>query len=72
MSRPKIHYSVVVKNHVSGEALRVELVDLPFPSRSYRLRVNGRYAEKFPVGGQVGGAGAGAAVVGGSLMGRVW
>ena len=52
MSRPKIHYSVVVKNHVSGESLKVELVDLPFPSRSYRLRVNGRYAEKFPVGGK--------------------
>ena len=50
MSRPKIHYSVTVKNHLNGEALRVELVDFPFPSRSYRLRVNGRWAERIPVG----------------------
>ena len=50
MSRPKIHYSVTVKNHQSGQALRVELVDLPFGSRSFRLRVNGRWAERIPVG----------------------
>ena len=51
MSRPKTHYSVVVRNHLSGEALRVELVDLPFVGgRSFRLRVNGRWAEKIPVG----------------------
>ena len=50
MSRPKIHYSVVVRNQVTGDALKVELVDLPFPSRSFRLRVNGRWAEKIPVG----------------------
>lgn len=51
MSRPKVHYSVTVRNHASGEALRVELDDLPFVGgRSFRLRVNGRWAEKIPVG----------------------
>ncbi|MEY2508565.1 MAG: hypothetical protein QOH01_2894 [Verrucomicrobiota bacterium] len=30
MSRPKSHYSVVVKNHVSGARLKVELIDLAF------------------------------------------
>ena len=50
MSRPKIHYSVTVKNHLTGGQLRVELVDLPFGARSFRLRVNGRWAGRIPVG----------------------
>jgi hypothetical protein len=50
MSRPKADYSVVVKNHFTGQRLKVELVDLPFPARSYRLRVNGQFAEKIPTG----------------------
>ena len=42
MSRPKAHYSLIVKNHATGERLKVELVDLPFvESRRFRLRVNG-------------------------------
>lgn len=42
MSRPKTHYSVVVKNHVSGARLKVELIDLPFATeRKFRVRVNG-------------------------------
>ena len=50
MSRPEVHYPVTVKNHVPGEVLRVELVDLPSAGRSFRLRVNGRWAERIPVG----------------------
>lgn len=50
MPRPKAHYSVVVKNHVSGEQLKVELIDLPFTDgRRFRVRVNGEWAAKVPV-----------------------
>ena len=50
MSRPKTHYSVVVKNHVSGARLKVELIDLPFADeRKFRVRVNGQWARKLPV-----------------------
>ena len=50
MSRPKTHYSVVVKNHVSGAHLKVELIDLPFAAeRKFRVRVNGQWARKVPV-----------------------
>ncbi len=30
MARPKMHYSMVIKNHETGARLKVELVDLPF------------------------------------------
>jgi hypothetical protein len=46
--RGKCHYSVTVKNHRTGVKMRVELVDVPFMERTYRLRVNGRAAEKVP------------------------
>ena len=50
MPRPKAAYSLAVKNHASGEQLKVELIDLPFSeSRRYRLRVNGQWARKVPV-----------------------
>lgn len=51
MPRPKPHYSVLVKNHKTGQQLKLELVDLPFgtASRTYRLRVNSRWAQKLPV-----------------------
>ena len=40
MSRPKAHYSMVVKNHETGERLKVELIDLPFVEiRRFRVRV---------------------------------
>jgi hypothetical protein len=49
MPRPKAHYSVVAKNHVSGERLKVELIDLPFVmGKRFRLRVNGLWARKVP------------------------
>ena len=45
MPRPKARYSLVVKNHASGERLKVELVELPFSeTRRFRLRVNGHWA----------------------------
>jgi hypothetical protein len=50
MPRPKAHDSLFVKNHLSGEAMKVELIDLPFADgRRFRLRVNGRWAAKLPV-----------------------
>ena len=51
MHRPKAHYSVVLKNHETGEQLKLELIDLPFATaaRTFRLRVNGRWAQKLPV-----------------------
>jgi hypothetical protein len=50
MPRPKAHYSVLRKNHESGEPLKLELVDLPFAraTRTFCLRVNGRSAQKVP------------------------
>jgi hypothetical protein len=51
MPRPKPHYRVIVSNLETKERLRVELVDLPFASRrSFRLRVNGKWARKVSVG----------------------
>ncbi len=50
MARPKVHYSMVIKNHETGARLKVELVDLPFQeSRRFRVRVNGSWARKLPV-----------------------
>jgi hypothetical protein len=50
MSRPKAHYSMIIKNHESGARLKVELVDLPFSQcRQFRVRVNGQWARKLPV-----------------------
>ena len=43
MSRPKAHYSLHVKNHLTGNHLKVEMIDLPFADgRRFRVRVNGR------------------------------
>lgn len=53
MSRPKAHYSMVIKNHINGARLKVELIDLPFSQgRQFRLRVNGQWARKVPVAKQ--------------------
>lgn len=50
MPRPRPHYSVVVKDHVTREQLKVELIDLPFSDgRRFRVRVNGKWARKVPV-----------------------
>ena len=51
MPRPKAHFSVVVTDHATQKRMKVELVDLPFSDgKRFRLRVNGRWAEKVPVG----------------------
>jgi hypothetical protein len=50
MSDPDPHYTLSLINHVTGQRLKVELVDLPFPgTRSFRVRVNGQWARKVPV-----------------------
>ena len=50
MARPKARYSMVVRNHVTGDRLKVELIDLPFfEGRRYRVRVNGEWARKVPL-----------------------
>ncbi len=50
MPRPKAHFCVLVKDHVTEKQLKVELVDLPFADgRRFRLRVNGKWAAKVPV-----------------------
>ena len=51
MARPKAHYRVVVSNLQTRAQLKIELVHLPFVSaRTFRLRVNGKWARKMPVG----------------------
>ena len=50
MSDPDPHYTVLLSNHQTGERLKIELFDLPFPgARSYRVRVNGEWARKLPL-----------------------
>ena len=50
MARPEARYSIVVRNHVTGDRLKVELIDLPFfEGRRYRVRVNGEWARKVPL-----------------------
>ncbi len=50
MPRPEAHYTLSLVNHETGERLKVELIDLPFPgARSFRIRVNGEWAKKVPV-----------------------
>jgi hypothetical protein len=50
MSSPDTHYTLELVNHQSGDRLKIELIDLPFPgARSYRIRVNGDWAQKVPV-----------------------
>ena len=50
MSNPDPHYTLLLSNHQSGDRLKIELFDLPFPgARSYRVRVNGEWARKLPL-----------------------
>ena len=51
MPRPKPHYHVTVSNLLTKEQLKIEWVDLLFVAgRTFRLRVNGQWARKLPVG----------------------
>ncbi|MCA1837679.1 MAG: hypothetical protein LC674_02580, partial [Actinobacteria bacterium] len=50
MSDPVPHYTLLLNNHQTGKRLKIELFDLPFPGvRSYRIRVNEKWAQKLPV-----------------------
>ncbi len=50
MPRPKPHYSMHLRNHETGDQLKLELVNLPFAStRTFRARVNGQWARKVPI-----------------------
>jgi hypothetical protein len=41
---------MIVKNHLTGAQLKVELIDLPFiQGHRFRVRVNGQWARKVPV-----------------------
>jgi hypothetical protein len=44
-----VHYTLSLLNHQTGHRLKIEMIDLPFPCRSYRLKVNGQWAKKLPV-----------------------
>lgn len=50
MSDPDPHYTLLLSNHQTGERLKIELFDLPYPGvRSYRIRVNNEWARKLPL-----------------------
>jgi hypothetical protein len=50
MPCPDAHYTLELINHETGDRLKIELIDLPFPgARSYRVRVNGEWARKVPL-----------------------
>ena len=49
MPHSKTHYTLTAKNHLTGELLKIELVDLSMTPRIYHLRVNGKAATKLPV-----------------------
>jgi hypothetical protein len=40
MSQSDVHYTLSIINHQTGHHLKLELIDLPFPARSYRVRVH--------------------------------
>jgi len=54
MPRPKIHYSVVIKVHFTGERLKVDLIDFLPVKRFFRLRVNGKQAKRLPYSSKTG------------------
>ncbi len=40
MSQSDVHYTLSIINYQTGHHLKLELIDLPFPARSYRVRVH--------------------------------
>ena len=44
-----VHYTLTLRNHQTGQKLKIEMIDLPFPCRRYNLKVNGERAKKVPV-----------------------
>ena len=45
----KSRYSVTVKDHRTGERMKVELVDILWVPNRFEIRVNGKWAKKVPV-----------------------
>jgi hypothetical protein len=43
-----VRYTLSLIDHRSGQRLKIELMDLAFPCRRYRLRINGQWAKKLP------------------------
>jgi hypothetical protein len=41
-------YTLSLVDHHTLRRLTIELVDLPYPARRYRLRINGQWARKVP------------------------
>jgi len=48
MPQSDVHYRLPDKPPDRPSA-QIELIDLPFPARSYRVRVNGESAKELPV-----------------------
>ncbi|PYK29406.1 MAG: hypothetical protein DME57_10370 [Verrucomicrobia bacterium] len=48
MPESDVRYTVSLIDHRTGQRLKIELIDLPFPVRRYRLRINGEWAKKLP------------------------
>jgi hypothetical protein len=45
----EVHYTLTIANHETGQKLKIEIIDPPFPCRRYYLKVNGEWAKKVPV-----------------------
>ena len=43
-----LRYTLTLVNHQTGQKLKIEMLDLPFPCRRYYLKVNGEWAKKVP------------------------
>jgi hypothetical protein len=43
-----LRYTLTLLNHQTGQKLKIEMLDLPFPCRRYHLKVNGEWAKKVP------------------------
>jgi len=43
-----LRYTLTLVNHQTGQKLKIELFDLPFPCRRYYLKVNDNWAKKVP------------------------
>ena len=45
----QLRNTLTLVNHQTGQKLKIEMLDLPFPCRQYYLKVNGSWAKKVPV-----------------------
>ncbi len=49
-----LRYTLTLLNHRTGQKLKIEMIDPPFPCRRYYLKVNGEWAKKVPVASKTG------------------